>query len=207
MEERGVHPILSVYGQTEKLAFPLILIIGREPNSGLEMGHEVGTYEFGKGGVPFWDIPYSILAEYIGLKGRELKCFCRCRNNSPITFADISDKPIHSNDNNKSRKRNERETEDFVNHLTEVEQLPIFKRVKSVIFSGLDYPLEAKGRYGEALIRFEKKWDDRDIETVRVRFPRGSNRAKIKEVLDSESTRPKEILNNWRKCEHELQKD
>ncbi len=197
MEEKRSHPILSVFGDTERLSFPIILIIGREPNDNVEMGHTIGRYEFGSGGVPFWDIPYSIIAEYLGLKGRELKSLCQHHNSSPIAFADISVKPICSNDKDKLSKRNEIQTEDFVNHLVEIESLPFFKRVELVVFAGLDYPFAVKGRYVDALNKIEPMWQASGIETIKVRFPIGNHRQKIKDVLDLRLSKFKEILGFW----------
>lgn len=188
------HPIMSVYGRnTLQADFPLILVVGREPNDDLPMGDAVGYHEF-KQAVPFWDLTYTLVAESIGRKGMELKGICKVLQSSPIAFTDISSKPVLSGDKRKQRTRETLTSHDYVEHLQSVASKPVFERVQLVIFSGLTYPEWARAKYGEALEQIESEWKK---EYVEVPFFYGQNMRAIKADFSKKSAVAKRIVGAW----------
>jgi hypothetical protein len=190
------HPLVSLYGETEKRAFPLVLVIGREPDDDAMMGHGVGQYKFPRKPVPFWDLAYSLVAESIGKKGMVLKKLCGERNSSPIAFADISTNPIPSKRIDKQVVRKTLTTADFIAHLKEVESRPVFERVKLAVFSGLNHPVWAERKYGEAVSEIDSAWRSK-VTTVRVRFFYGTNMEAIKEAFSPHIAEAKAIVDEW----------
>jgi hypothetical protein len=191
------HPIISVYGKTLEGSFPLILVVGREPNDSLVMGNELGPYEFpgiGANSVPFWDLAYSLVAESRGMKGMELKRLCMERRSSPIAFADISSNPILSREIDKEKPRRKLTTEDYIAHLQKVASKGIFPRVRLAIFTGLTYPPWAESKYGGALREIESEWDK---EFVEVRFLYGGNMKAVKAAFSAHEATAKDILEDW----------
>jgi len=83
------HPSLSYFGDTRSQSFPLLLVIGREPNTSLPIDKCIAPYDFrdhypkGK----FWDNAYGLLAEVAGSTCKQLKRLCIKVNASPVIFA------------------------------------------------------------------------------------------------------------------------
>ena len=133
------HPIISLYGDTEALRFPLILVIGREPNDDLKMGDEVGPYDFMKAphtGV--WNTAYKLVASSRGMSIARFKKLCRNRGNSVLAFADVSPFTIPNGVKNKAEIRSRYGTEDYVKHVKDIMVKKVFGRVQMVILSGLE---------------------------------------------------------------------
>lgn len=191
------HPIISLYRNTSQGDFPIILVVGREPNDNRPMGHSVGQYEFPNKPVPFWDLPYSLMAGLIGKRGRELKKLCYERNSSPIAFSDISKRPITSTKSDKQEIRQSLTTDDYVVHLKEVASKPVFHRVRLVVFSGLNYPIWAERKYGEALRKMESEWNSKGIDTAEVPFFCVQNMKAIKKAFLPVKAAAKAILEDW----------
>jgi len=83
------HPLFQTYANTLQQTFPLVLIIGREPNTDLEISGEHGLYNFDDHPrCAFWNVAYSVVAETQGLSAAQLKQQCRHRRSSPLVFAD-----------------------------------------------------------------------------------------------------------------------
>jgi hypothetical protein len=191
------HPIISVYGRnTLQKDFPLILVVGREPNDDLPMGNAVGYYKFKKP-VPFWDLAYSLISESIGKRGMELKSLCKERRSSPIAFADISSKPVLSGDKRKQRIRGTLASPDYEKHLQKVASKPIFQRVHLVIFSGLDYPIWAEKRYAKTVSLMKSEWENTGKEVSLVRFFYGQNMKAIKTAFSGNRAVAKRTVETW----------
>ena len=78
--EQKTHPIISVYGNTDSKCFPIILVVGREPNSAAKFVNTIGQYDFEEyPRCSFWNISYSIIGEIINEKWncRNLKKYLR----------------------------------------------------------------------------------------------------------------------------------
>jgi hypothetical protein len=99
------HPAIAVYGDTAERSFPLLMVVGREPNSvnnGPSKG--VATYCFDRDDGPrcaFWNTSYGIAARSVGLSTRELKARCRSERASPIIYADALPITIRNQTRNK----------------------------------------------------------------------------------------------------------
>ena len=206
MSSNECHPIVSVYRNTTQGGYPLVLVVGREPNDTLPMGHEVGEYKFPekqsgerKKTVPFWDLAYTLIAEATEqreMNGMKLKRLCDERNSSPIAFADISDRPITSRTRNKEEERRTRSTKDYVAHLQEVaSKKQVFDRVQLVIFSGLTYPLWAERKYRGAVERIRTEW--KAIEAAEVRFFYGGNMKEIRKAFYPHKATAESIVEEW----------
>lgn len=212
MKDEKPHPLVSLYGDTVNRQFPLIVVIGREPNDpGKEIGHNIGHYccltkndnnctihchETRRRNVPFWNLSYSLFAETVGKTGMELKQSCVRRNSSPIAYTDISPKTT-----TKDGKRIRCETGEYLNHLKEISLSEIFcrNRVKLVVFSGLKWPAWAKRWYGDAVDAIEKELAD--VKSVNVPFFVGNNRKSIKGALQTDTELVCSIIKRWDEIE------
>jgi hypothetical protein len=142
------HPLISVYGRnTLQGSFPLVLVVGREPNDDLPMGETVGPYDFEKAPhCQFWNTAYKIVAATMFISVRELKELCKEHGSSILAFADASPFTISFNTRDKNEIRNRFGPEDYVSHAQGITSQEVFKRVNLVILSGLE-----DGRYKEAV--------------------------------------------------------
>ena len=83
------HPLLQSYAATVERSFPLILAIGREPNTQLPISGDHGLYDFDLAPrCAFWNVSCGILGRSAGLSVRGLKNEARARGASPIIYAD-----------------------------------------------------------------------------------------------------------------------
>ena len=83
------HPLIQSYGRTLDATFPLIVVIGREPNTDHEISDQHGRYDFDHHPrCGFWNVAYGVLGQAAGLTTRELKQRCRERQSSPLVFTD-----------------------------------------------------------------------------------------------------------------------
>ena len=194
-----VHPIISLYRNTREGSFPLILIIGREPNDDMEMRYEVGEYNFDKKPVPFWNLPYALLGAMINKTRKEFQDICREKQSSPIAFADISPRPIRSGANDKQTIRKTFTTKDYLDHLRIIASKTVFKRVKLIVFSGLDYPNWAIKRFGDAVKEVSSEWCEDGLTIFHARFFTWRYKKEVEismqAVISSDIT--KAILENW----------
>lgn len=84
-----MHPLISVYGDTAQRTFPLLLVIGQEPNTDHAMGTHIGGYDFVQHPrCGFWNVAYMLAARSAGMQTYQLKQHCVARGSSPILFAD-----------------------------------------------------------------------------------------------------------------------
>ena len=208
MYDKDTHPLISLYGETEKKQFPLVLVIGREPNDpGKKIGHHIGYYchltkkdsncktphhVTRTKNVPFWDVSYSLFAETAGTSGMKLKEACVSRNSSPVAYADIS--PITTS---KDGKRTRCSHHEYLRHLEEISKSTLFanNRVEIVVFSGLKWPTWAKNWYGSAVDAFQG--EVKDIVSVNVPFFVGNNRQRIQKMLYKEKAKVRSIIKRW----------
>lgn len=83
------HPTLSVFGTTASAPFPLILVIGREPNTALPTVPGIGAYDFRWAPrCGFWNTSYGAIARVVGMPTWQIKTLCAQQNASPIVYAD-----------------------------------------------------------------------------------------------------------------------
>lgn len=83
------HAWLQSYADTIHRKFPLVLAIGREPNTDLPISGDHGLYDFDAAPrCAFWNVSYGLLGSCAGLTVRELKDAARRRRSAPIIYAD-----------------------------------------------------------------------------------------------------------------------
>lgn len=81
----STHANLLTFDCTINHAYPLALMIGREPNTAQQIDNVIGTYDFRE--YPrcgFWNVSYGMVANAKGLTARDLKQLCVLQRGSPI---------------------------------------------------------------------------------------------------------------------------
>jgi hypothetical protein len=188
------HPLISVYGRTPAGNFPLILVVGREPNDTIDMGGDVGPYDFDRHPrTGFWNIAYKLVGEVDGVSVKMLKRDCRERGSSVLTFADVSSTPIPS----KLPKAKIRKlvSANYSDHLQQILSNTILDRVELVILSGI-----SDSSYDNQRNFFIKGLMERKKRSVELPFFYGTNYPKIKAKFSEENlaVRVADILQMWR---------
>ncbi|MEI6184194.1 MAG: hypothetical protein WCP65_01610 [Bacteroidota bacterium] len=149
------HPIMLGYEQTFEKKFPLIMIVGREPNTetmsktdgslgGLpftDKGIDINGKSYNNQRCSFWNIAFGTFARYNQLNIREIKTLFVKKKACPLIFTDASPIAILNSVNNKYeiRKEIDQSILDHVEMIFSKEE--IIQRVKHVIFSGLQNPV------------------------------------------------------------------
>ncbi|MDP1696123.1 MAG: hypothetical protein Q8L29_04375, partial [archaeon] len=78
------HALITLFNRTGKGNFPLILIIGREPNNTNKFNNKVGKYFFEDAPTSaFWNISYKKIGELKGLNVKDFKRLCNEKKTSP----------------------------------------------------------------------------------------------------------------------------
>jgi len=99
------HALISTYKNTDLSNQPLILIVGREPNSVGKFVKTTGAYDFDNAPkCAFWNESYAVVGKLSEMSGQNLKQICRDRKVSPIAFTDISPVLIANSDPQKREK-------------------------------------------------------------------------------------------------------
>ena len=183
------HPTLSVFGATASATFPLILVVGREPNTALPTVPGIGAYDFRWAPrCGFWNTSYGAIARVLGMPTWQLKALCAKQNASPIVYADTLPIGLPNHVGNKDKHR----AMLIENHWTRIEEhIPaIFAhddltvRVHLILASGLYEPTFEKPF---ALLRQEA--GRHSIPTIKVPFFYGTNTQGIQAALDAEARR------------------
>ncbi len=128
------HPLMYLLGNTQERSFPLILVIGREPN----YDDNLSEFRSMSGGV--WVTAYTQLAkQYIGSSAtaRQLKELCFEKHSSPIVFTNAFPVGIKSSVNNKVELRDKLMSK-IPRHIASIFSKSIIKRVKLVIQHGAE---------------------------------------------------------------------
>jgi hypothetical protein len=133
------HPLILKYEQSDQLNFPLILVIGREPNTNDVSDGLVGNYDFDKyPKCAFWNVAFSLLARIIESTRKEIKEKFRKQQAAPLLFSDAFAQGIENRVNNKLSIR----TEQVLAANDQVEAIfkhsYLLNRVKLIILSGLE---------------------------------------------------------------------
>ncbi|WP_283624724.1 hypothetical protein [Clostridium butyricum] len=201
------HPIISVYGNAELRDFPIILVVGREPNTSSKFVNTVGNYDFDKAPrCGFWNISYGIIGEIINetWNCKELKDKFRKQGNSFIAYTDLSPEPIEDlvPGNLKNKKRKDINLVHYEKHISNIlSHENLINRVELIIFSGLD----KNNVQFEALDILKKALIDKNKIFIEVPFFYGSNKNKIKMKINNEYDNEKEIIRDiYQKWENSL---
>ena len=175
--------ILLGYGDTFSRTFPLILVIGREPNTNKQIVNCLGAYDFLKSpGCGFWNTSFGMVARIAGMRTWQVKKKCKEVSASPILYADSLPKGILTTTKNKQLQRNNISTEEIQKHLAILFSFEAIKqRVRIIITSGLysptfDYAKEEIKRHGQ----------EHGISVCHVPFFYGTNAPKIQLALSEQ---------------------
>jgi hypothetical protein len=137
------HPSLVYYGENTLVkSFPLLLVVGREPQVDEEVAKGIGSYDFvAHPRCAFWNVAHSMLARgerRAGFGTAALKREFVQLKASPIVFADAL--PICLSNKNNARdkllQRSQTPEEAIVEHVNGIFDLDLMSRVALVILSG-----------------------------------------------------------------------
>ena len=135
------HPLIVTYKATKDENFPLILLIGREPNNKTKMGADVGYYNFDYNKntrrCAFWNMAYKLVGKQERLSVADFKNKCRRKRSSVICFTDSLPITIKSHVKSKKKLRQQISYEQKKTHVHRIFSNQIMKRVKIVFLSGL----------------------------------------------------------------------
>lgn len=140
-----------LYGGKATGKFPLILIMGREPNDANPVGVELGRYDFNgielvdgremrRSGCTFWNRSYKLIGEYgppEPISSGLLKQKCRKFKSSIIAFADISSFSTRSGVKTKAERRADISYRAFKVHLDALLNRKVWDRCQLILVSGL----------------------------------------------------------------------
>ncbi len=165
---------LSVFGNTTDMDFPLIVVVGREPNNSMEKEHRIGGYA-SSGATParqwpsvaFWDRSYGLLGHYLNLSPSQLKAACMDRVSSPIVITDFSPRSLDGSYSpaEKVKIRKTIPTREITDHVDLVlTHDKIFSRTKLVILSGI----QGCGFCPDAITHMEERLSDNKISWCHI---------------------------------------
>lgn len=185
------HPILLYFDKTDRKDFPLALMIGREPNTSMEIAEEAGPYDFRQyPTAQFWNIAYGLMAESVGLQAWQLKKLCVQKQGSPLLFGNSLPIGIKFKDPEVHVKRETINNETAQRHIQKVFSFDLISRVRLVIMSGLESSAFAASRNA-----VKSECNTRGIHFAETPFLFGRNKSKINQILtDADRTQIKGII-------------
>lgn len=175
-----MHPLISIFSETASRSFPLILVIGREPNTDLAISADVGPYDFRMyPNCGFWNISYKMVANEADLNTSDLKSLCIQRHSSPIVYTDALPIGLPNTVRDKNMCRSEILVPPIKQHITNIfAHFALIARVQLVVLSGLD---GSAFECSKKLISYECK--ERDIMCINIPFFHGVNNQRIQVAL------------------------
>lgn len=187
------HPLITGYKKTLERSFPLILVIGREPNSNVQFIDKVGLYDFDEAPrCAFWNMAYKLVAELDNMTVRQFKQICRLHNSSPIIFSDALCLPIKSEIRNKTKIRGELSHKDIGQHINNIFAKSILTRVKLILLSGLN---RKEFQYSNA--KFVRICSENNFQFQEIPFLYPTNYKKIHLTENTKGTII-QIVKTWR---------
>lgn len=177
------HPLIQSYADTLAHTYPLILVIGREPNTDLPITAEHGRYDFrAYPKCGFWNIAYSTVARTVQLSAGQFKQLCQQYHGAPIIFADALPIGLKQATSNKQAYRARISNEAVVQHITRIfAYRPLMQRVRLVLTSGLYRPT-----FDVAIGQIEAQCQIQAILCRHLPFFFGTNSRKIQAALVGE---------------------
>lgn len=198
------HPIMLGYEQTFEKKFPLIMIVGREPNTetmsktdgslgGLpftEKGIDINGKPYNNQRCSFWNIPFGLFARYNHLNISEIKTLFIQKQSCPLIFTDASPIAIENSVISKYPIRKDIDISNQVDMIFSKQE--IMHRVQLVIFSGLQSPV-----FNTFKTLFKERSNKYTIHiNDEMPFFYGTNSKKIKEVIEQKDTDIIDIFNS-----------
>lgn len=178
------HPRLLSYGSTLQRDHPLILVIGREPNTSRPIVGDHGTYDFDEyPRCAFWNVSYSLIGEVVDTATRELKSACRRARSSPIVYGDALPIGLPNHVRNKADARRSVVTPLIEKHVGSIFAFdPVISRTRVVLLSGLEGNDFARSR-----LRLFAAARDRAVPAYPVPFFFGNNSDGIRGALNTDA--------------------
>jgi hypothetical protein len=178
------HPIILFFGESDSADFPLILIIGREPNSDMDIENKIGSYKFELSPrCGFWNTSHGMLARIEGIETRKFKERCSQKNRSPIIYADSLPHCLKNQVKDKSYHRKQLTSEEIKPHIVNMfSHHCLINRVRLVITSGLQHE-----DFHLAKNTIKVKCNELNIPLIHLSFFNGVNDKKIQNELDQPS--------------------
>lgn len=190
------HGNLLVYKRTRDFTYPLILVIGREPNTERKVENFVENYDFDLARrCGFWNSSYSLVARKTHFKiARCLKEACREKESSPIIYADALPNGIPHNSQSKGDRRRETLPEDISRHVANIfSHRKIIDRVSLVFLSGLDAP-----EFRVAVNAINSRIQDIQVAAITLKFFTSINApAHVNAVSDENQKLLKRVIKAW----------
>jgi len=182
------HPILCLFGNSADATFPLILVIGREPNGPYPVTNRIGSYDFRSAPrCAFWNTAYGVAARILGTNTRELKQRSVLKDGSPVVFADALPQSIPNGTAAKHIRRGALSAMDVLRHVDNLfSHEAVIGRVQLVIASGLQ-----DDNFKTALRAIERNCAELGLPLAQTAFFYGTN---VPKIMDQLSEAQKELI-------------
>lgn len=179
------HASVLYFGATDQATFPLILVIGREPNtlpgSNQQMGTHIGPYDFRSSPLcSFWNTSYGMVAREVNLATWQLKQECIRRNGSPLVYADALPHCMANAVKNKWPNRGMVAHQDQGQHMARTlsSHTQLIDRVELVIMAGIEHQM-----FTHARTSIQSAFTTKGTPVIDLPFFFGSNSVKIQQAL------------------------
>lgn len=178
------HPQLQSYADTIQQTFPLILVIGREPNTELPIAGDHGLYDFDcYPRCGFWNISYSTIGATVNLSAAALKARCRSQRGSPILYADALPIGLKHAIRDKHELRQLIKPHAIQDHIKSIFAFAsLLDRVQVVIPSGLDGEV-----FKPACETIHSLSAERQLQVIELPFFFGNNAPLIRAKLSAQN--------------------
>ncbi len=177
------HPLLVSFGLTYDKKFPLILVVGREPNNETVSDKSFWHYDFNTAKnrrCAFWNTAFGLFGLYNGLRASQMKELFNKNQSSPIVFTDASPKGIKNSVANKKAIRNTVTIEELTEHIDAIfVNENLLDRIKLTLLSGLE-----DAKYDTFKTLFKQKASEKNILIKEIPFLIGYNSKKIKTLIN-----------------------
>jgi hypothetical protein len=176
------HSAILAYKNTSQEKFPLILVIGREPNNATTSNNSVGCYDFNEfKKCAFWNCAFGLMANYNNITTGEIKQAFINSMASPIIFSDASPIGIINKVTSKFEFRKNLTKEQYSHQIDSIISSPIFSRVKLILLSGLDNV--CYNYFNEELL---KHATTKNTKCIQIPFLFGNNMPKIRQMVTTD---------------------
>lgn len=182
-----LHDLILCYEKSLDKKLPLILIVGREPNSDVSFNNKVGYYELTKrNGSYYWKRTHKYIGEICNIKNFRKKCI----NNkiSPLIYTDISPKPMKYHRKGKKKERSKIEDKHFERHINKIFfKKSLIRRIRLIILG-----VGNRKEFSRAVDYFKKM--AKQIPIIETPFLINYNKPKIVKCLSKNKEKILEVV-------------
>lgn len=198
------HPLMYVLGKTqEDNKFPLILVIGREPNYDGQLDDSIEIMDnkkFGSMKSGVWITAYTQIAKQcLGDKATAgmLKKICFAKNGSPIVFSNALPTGIPHSVKNKQKIRNKLSEKDICDHIAKIFEYPIENPIAGRFGLVIQYGAYGPGPLERAAELIKQECKRRSIPYCSSPFFWNGHSRKIQECLSKDRRIIQSILEKF----------